>query len=143
MTLAARSLLFLTLLMQGCYEKFVVTETVYIGMGECKLACIDLKGQKIGRVTDFWIHGDCLYGYRYRNSEYGLFLIDLKANRLFEGMEAQRIVCKEGMPLDRWTNAVELFGDYVSDRGRRNSFVKVVREAGLSMETDGTKGIRK
>lgn len=137
------ALIFLTLFVQGCTEKFVVAEKVCIGMGKGKLAFVDFKGQEIAQITDFWMHENYLYGYRYRGSEYVLFLIDLRANRFFEGMVAHQIVHKMSLPIDRWTNAVELFGDYISDSGRRNLFIKAARDAGLGAGSGAMKRIRK
>ena len=44
-------LIFLTLFVQGCTEKFVVAEKVCIGMGKSKLAFVDFKGQEIAQIT--------------------------------------------------------------------------------------------
>ena len=137
------ALIFLTLFVQGCAEKSVVAEKVCIGMGKDKLAFVDLKGQEIAQITDFWMHENYFYGYRYRGPEYVLFLIDLQTDRLSEGMEAHQIVNKEGLPTDRWTNAVELFGDYISDSGRRNLFFKAARDANLGAGSGAMKRIWK
>lgn len=131
MTLAVQLLVLSMLFAQGCAERFDVTGTVHIGMGKGRLGFVCLAGQEIALVTDFWIYENHLYGYRYHGSEYDLFLIDLKTDRVFEGTDAWRIVCEKGMPIDRWTNAVELFGDFIADRGRRDLFIKAAQEAGL------------
>ena len=129
MTFIRLPILFLALLVQGCAERFLVAEKVFIVMKKDKSVIVDFKGREIAQITDFWVHGKYLYGYRYREREYVMFLIDLYANRFIEGMEAHKIVRKEGLPLNRWMNGIELFGDYISDIERRSLFIKAVRES--------------
>ena len=141
MTFIRLLLLFLALLVQGCAERFLVTKKVFIVMKKDKSVIVDFKGREIAQITDFWVHGKYLYGYagrfsvdrsygyRYREREYVMFLIDLHTNRFIEGMEAHKIVRKKGLPLNRWMNGIELFGDYISDIERRSLFIKAVRES--------------
>ena len=116
------------LLLMGCAKKFEIADAVYITMERDKSACVFLEGRQLPHITDFWMSGDCLYGYRYDEQEYILFLIDLRDGRVFQRENALLRVRDSGLPLDRWTNAVELFGCYVSDRNRRRDFLHAVQD---------------
>ncbi len=83
-----RALAILVLFLQGCAKKFEIADALCITMESDRSACVDFEGMRLRHITDFWLSGNCFYGYRYDEQEYVMFLIDLRDGRVFHGENA-------------------------------------------------------
>lgn len=117
-------ILFFVSFVQGCTKDFALTDTVRIKMAIGKDAYIETADLRITQITDFWKLKDYFYGYHYKGNEYEMFIVDLKTNHAIVGESACAEIFVLGLPVDRWTNPAELFGEFVSDNDRRCRFLQ-------------------
>ena len=127
MTLLRRGwaiILFFMFFVQGCEQRFEITDDVVISKSIWTHAYALAFDSKIEKITELWKYGSCFYGYHYNEDQYEMFAVDLRGCNMYLGEEASRFVLKEGLPVDRWTNPDELFGVLITDGNRREKFLQ-------------------